>query len=197
MSRPPASSGSTGTPTGAKVILIAQRRQARSKITGRLARSRRALDAAYNFAVGYGYRPARVLWALTALVICVTISLQIPGPLAAMRAATGSGAVYTVHGPAPQAARAGTIPAATRRPAAHRSHADACGNGKVRCFNAVLYAIDTVVPLISLDQRTTWYPDAHAPYGTTMQTWLNAAAIIGWLLSSIFVLSLANLARSL
>jgi len=30
-----------------------------------------------------------------------------------------------------------------------------------------------------------------------MQTWLNVAAIIGWLLSSIFVLSLANLARAL
>jgi hypothetical protein len=30
-----------------------------------------------------------------------------------------------------------------------------------------------------------------------MQWWLNAATVIGWLLSSIFVLSLASLARSM
>ena len=73
---------------------------------------------------------------------------------------------------------------------------DVCGNGQVRRFNAFLYAIDTVIPLVSLGQRTTWYPGAHAPAGTLMQWWLNAATILGWLLSSIFVLSLANLARS-
>ena len=30
-----------------------------------------------------------------------------------------------------------------------------------------------------------------------MQWWLNVATVLGWLLSSIFVLSLANLARSM
>lgn len=59
-----------------------------------------------------------------------------------------------------------------------------------------LLCVDTVIPLISLDQRSTWHPDAQAPDGTFMQWWLNAAAILGWLLSSIFVLSLARLARS-
>jgi hypothetical protein len=39
-------------------------------------------------------------------------------------------------------------------------------------------------------------PAARAPAGTLMQWSLNAATILGWLLSSIFVLSLANLARS-
>jgi hypothetical protein len=34
------------------------------------------------------------------------------------------------------------------------------------------------------------------PACTLMQLWLNAATILCWLLSSIFVLSLANLARS-
>ena len=60
----------------------------------------------------------------------------------------------------------------------------------------MLYAIDTVIPLVALDQRTTWYPDVHAPDGTFMQWWLNAATVLGWLLSSIFVLSLARLSRS-
>ena len=39
-------------------------------------------------------------------------------------------------------------------------------------------------------------PRRAPPAGTLMQLWLNAATILCWLLSSIFVLSLANLARS-
>jgi len=78
----------------------------------------------------------------------------------------------------------------------HVPGSDACGNGEVVCFNPLLYAIDTVIPLVSLDQRSTWHPDASAPDGTFMQWWLNAAIVLGWLLSSIFVLSLASLARS-
>jgi hypothetical protein len=73
---------------------------------------------------------------------------------------------------------------------------DACGGGEVRCFNPVLYAIDTVVPLVSLEQRSTWYPDPSLRYGAFMQWWLNAATLLGWLLSSIFVLSLARLSRA-
>jgi hypothetical protein len=66
----------------------------------------------------------------------------------------------------------------------------------VRCFSPVLYAIDTVVPLISLDQRATWFPDPHVSGGQLMLWWLNLATLLGWLLSSIFVLSLARLSRS-
>jgi hypothetical protein len=36
-----------------------------------------------------------------------------------------------------------------------------CGDGKVRCLEPILYAIDTVVPLIDLGQRSTWYPSGH------------------------------------
>jgi hypothetical protein len=53
-----------------------------------------------------------------------------------------------------------------------------------------------VVPLISFDQRSTWYPDPHVPGGQLMLWWLNLATLLGWLLSSIFVLSLARLSRS-
>ena len=46
-------------------------------------------------------------------------------------------------------------------------------------------------------QRSTWYPDASTADGTFMEWWLNAASILGWLLSTVFVLALASLARSL
>jgi hypothetical protein len=185
-----------GYTSGARAILIAQRRHARRTITGKWALPRRALDAAFSLTVSYGYRPGRVLWLLAILVILVTCSLLPPGARAAMRATSSSGTVYTPQGPIrpPGTAAATTNAAGTATPA--HATADACGAGQVLCFNPFLYAIDTVIPLVSLDQRSTWHPDARAPDGTVMQWWLNAATVLGWLLSSIFVLSLASLARS-
>ena len=180
---------------GAKAILIAQRRHARRTITGKWALPRRALDAAFDITVSYGYRPGRVLWLLALLVILVTGSLLVPATQAAMRAASSSGTVYTPQGTfrAQEGASTPTSALVTAGPA---QATDACGEGQVLCFNPLLYAIDTVIPLVSLDQRSTWHPDARAPDGTFMQWWLNAATVLGWLLSSIFVLSLASLARS-
>jgi len=166
---------------GARAILIAQRRHARAAGTKRGSPGGRALDAAYGLTVAYGYRPARVLWLILALLVAVTVSLQVPGARAAMRATTSSGAVYTTAGPLGRPAHTRTAP---------------CGDGEVRCFNPVLYAIDTVIPIISLDQRSTWYPDTSTLDGTAMQWWLDIATILGWLLSSVFVLALAGLARS-
>jgi hypothetical protein len=174
-----------GYTTGARAILIEQRRHARRAVNGKWALPRRALDAAFDITVSYGFRPIRVLWLLAVLVILVTGSLLLPSPQVAMRA-TASDTVYTPHG----ALRG---PGAVASP---QAAADACGDGQVLCFNAFLYAIDTVIPLVSLGQRSTWHPDARAADGTFMQWWLNAATVLGWLLTSIFVLSLANLARS-
>jgi len=140
--------------------------------------------------VGYGFRPRRVLWLLAILLILVIFSLEAPTTQATMRATTAAGLVYSTHGPAPGSSGPGP---ADRAPAIARS--DACGGGQVRCFNPVLYAIDTVIPLVSLDQRSTWYPDPSLRDGALMQWWLNAATLLGWLLSSIFVLSLARLSR--
>jgi hypothetical protein len=177
-----------GYTAGAEAILIAQRRHARRAITGRGAPLRRALDAAFSTTVAYGYRPRRVVWLLAILLVLVIASLEIPTAQATMRATTSAGQVYSTHGLVPGA---GPVRAAAVPPA----RSDACGGGEVRCFNPVLYAIDTVVPLVSLDQRSTWYPDPSLRDGAFMQWWLNAATLLGWLLSSIFVLSLARLSR--
>jgi hypothetical protein len=177
-----------GYTAGAEAILIAQRRHARRVIAGPGMRLRRALDRAFSATVGYGYRPRRVLWLLAILLILVIASLEAPATQATMRATTAAGLVFSTRGPAPGTGQAGPA----RAPAAR---SDACGGGAVRCFNPVLYAIDTVVPLVSLEQRSTWYPDPSLRYGAFMQWWLNAATLLGWVLSSIFVLSLARLSR--
>lgn len=183
-----------GYPDGARTILIAQRKDAREFISGPWAKPRRALDVAYSATVSYGYRPGRVLWLLATLLILVTGSLLIPAAQHTMRATTPAGTVYTTQGPALASSPTASATGVRQRSAAMP---DACGGGQVRCFSAFLYAVDTVIPLISLDQRSTWYPDARAPGGMLMEWWLNIAAMLGWLLSSIFVLALANLARSI
>jgi hypothetical protein len=176
-----------GYTSAAETILIAQRSQARELITGPAARLRRALDGMFGASVAYGYRPGRVLWLLVVLLGLVIASLEAPAFQATLRSTTDAGIVYTTRGPLTD-----TTPATQ----AGLALPDACGGGQVRCFSPVLYAIDTVVPLVSLDQRNNWYPDPNVTNGTLMEWWLNAATILGWLLSSIFALSLARLARS-
>jgi hypothetical protein len=175
----------------AEQILIAQRRHARQIARPSATWPRRGLEAAYA-TIGYGYRPARVLWLLAALLVLVAASLELPASQATLRATNGNGDVYTTSG---------LLTSAHSTPSGHSAHGiapgtDACGDGQVRCFSPTLYAIDTVIPLISLDQRSTWYPDPHVSGGTFMLWWLNLATLLGWLLSSIFALSLARLTRS-
>lgn len=173
-----------GHASGAEEILIAQRREAGKVSHTRRASPKHLLDAVYRATVGYGYRPGRVLWLIVALLILVGTTLQLPAARATLRASDAAGHVYTTSG---------LLQKAGRTPAT--SATDQCGNGQIRCFSSFLYAIDTVIPLISLDQRSTWYPDSHLPDGTLMEWLLNLATMLGWLLSSIFVLSLARLAR--
>jgi len=69
--------------------------------------------------------------------------------------------------------------------------ARACAVGEVRCFDPWWYAIDTVVPIIDLHQRATWYPKS-----TAMAVWLSVSTVLGWVLSTVFALSFTRLGRS-
>ena len=171
---------------GAEQILIAQRKKARQVGRTAASRPRRLLDRAYA-TVGYGYRPWRVLWVILALLVLVTLTLAIPAARATMRASDGNGDVFSTVGLI-------VTPAGPVSPRVTASRS--CGDGDIRCLNPALYAVDTVVPLISLDQRSTWYPDPQVRYGEVMVWWLDLATILGWLLSSVFVLSLTRLSRA-
>lgn len=178
--------------SGAEQILMAGRRHARKATAASSSWPRRGGLALYA-TVGYGYRPWRVLWVLATLLVLVAVSLQVHPWQGTLRATNGNGAVYSVWGPVPSPTdQSAPVPGNS----ADRQPSDSCGDGEVRCFSPWLYAVDTVIPLISLDQRSTWYVDPHLPGGKLMQVWLNLADLLGWLLSSIFVLSLARLSRS-
>jgi hypothetical protein len=166
---------------GAEQLLIRQRSDARQAERRSRSRLTSVIDWVYDWTVGYGFRPGRVLWLLVTLLVLVTATLALPGVQHTMRA-SDQGVVFTVNGPLD----------------AHSPTAglDPCGGGQVRCFNPLLYAVDTVVPLIALDQRATWYPDRFVAGGEVVEWWLNLATMAGWLLSSIFLLSFARLARN-
>jgi hypothetical protein len=135
-----------------------------------VAPGRRGLDWLYGRTVGYGYRPGRALIALILLLVAVLGVLSFPAAADTFRATDARGEVYTVG--------------------------DDCADGHVRCFRPVFYAVDTVVPLVSLNQRSTWYPDAHLRRGGLLDVGLNVATLLGWILSTIVVLSFARLART-
>jgi uncharacterized protein YjbI with pentapeptide repeats len=203
-----------GYATEAEFLLIRQRDAARREATARVRatgtrsqRSRAAarswLDRLFGRAVGYGYRPARAIFALLALLAVVVAVLALPATARTLRAADARGNVYATDGrlltvsaddtplQGQRESRSGAVTPAGTSPAA-----DACGDGQIRCFNALLYGVDTVLPLVDLKQRATWYPSPHTPRGTLIQYVLSAATLLGWLLSTIVVLSFARLART-
>lgn len=181
----------------AEAILIERRRQARRASRPRRFSLGNVVDALYALAVGYGYRPGRTVWLLLTLLVAVAMSLYVPDVRATMRATDPRGNTYAVDGRlvnvGPSVTDTGTPDVA---PSSQRPRLDACGDGQVRCFNPVFYAVDTVVPLISLGQRSTWFASPHVRYGTLTEWWLNLATLAGWLPSTVYLLSFTRFARS-
>jgi hypothetical protein len=186
-----------GYTSDAEAILIERRHQARRAARRHRLSPRSLLDAFYGWAVGYGYRPGRTAWLLLALLVAVSASLYVPDVRDTLRAADARGNTYAVDGRVATVAPAQAGPQPTdATPSRRAPQADPCGDGQVRCFNPVLYAVDTVVPLISLGQRATWYPNPHERGGRLAEWWLNLATLAGWVLSTMYVLSFTRLARS-
>ncbi|MEU8661413.1 hypothetical protein [Actinoplanes philippinensis] len=162
---------------GADTVLVAQRRRARRLRTGR----RRLFDLLQDVTVRYGFRPQRALYLLVALIAAVTAGLSVPGVQAQMRATDQNALVFTTAGARPL-------------PDEHEPPGD-CGDGKVRCLSPFFYAVDTVVPLIDLHQRSTWYPGSERD-GVLLEWLLNLCTILGWIASTVFAVSFTRLGRS-
>jgi hypothetical protein len=101
------------------------------------------------------------------------------------RSAAGSGKAWALYSPSESLVVAG-IQGPTEA---------SCGAGRIRCFNPLYYAIDTVVPIIDLHQRSDWHP-APDPGGRLVGVILNLATILGWLFSTVFAVALARLGGS-
>lgn len=162
---------------GADSVEVAALRHARS---GRPAVAR-ILDKLFDTTVRYGFRPQRAIYVLLALITAVTITLYLPVVRNQMRATDDNAVLFD--------------PSGTRPTPDGDARLNACGDGKVRCLNPFFYAVDTVVPLIDLHQRSTWYPvdERHGPW---LEWWLNICTILGWLASTVFALSFTRLGRT-
>ncbi|MEK8106443.1 hypothetical protein NKG94_16705 [Micromonospora sp. M12] len=162
---------------GADKVLVVQRRQARRLQTA----PRRLFDLMQDVTVRYGFRPQRALYLLLALIAAVTVALSLSGVQEQMRATDQNALVFTPTGARPL-------------PTEHDPSGE-CGNGKVRCLSPFFYAVDTVVPLIDLHQRSTWYPVVE--HGGLLLEWLlNLCTILGWVASTVFAVSFTRFGRA-
>jgi hypothetical protein len=165
---------------GADDVLAAYRRLARRRLQWS-AWPRRLADGLWDVAVRYGYRPQRALGVLVALVITSWAALVPATVHDHLRASDTIGVVYS-----PAGALSDGVPTAA---------AAACGGGRVRCFNPLFYAVDTVVPIIDLHQRSDRYP-APDDGGRLLDLVLDIATVLGWLFSTVFAVALARLGGS-
>jgi len=181
----------------AEKVLIAQRREVWSSPTLQMnatgwaraaARLRMVSTRLVGELIGYGYRPGRVVYILAVLTAALGMLLAQPAVQLEMRSVDPQGSVYTVAGPL------------NDEPTSTTPHREAkvsmpCGDGRVRCFNPAAYAFETVIPLVSLGQRSSWYVNEETRRGRFISAGLMACSVFGWVLSSIFVLAFTRAAR--
>lgn len=130
----------------------------------------RIASKANNLLTGYGYRLGRLGFVLLLIVTAMAGFVSQPWSRERLIAKPGDTGV--------------SVTASTDRCAA------------VPCFNPVLFAIDTVVPLIDLEQRRSWHADGTRSTGRTLEWALGLATVLGWTLSSVYLLSFARFNRS-
>ncbi len=158
-------------------------RRQRQQDGGWRNRTRNLTDRLWEVSVGYGYRSSRAAAALLVLVLMTAGALELPAADDVMRTVDEDNAVY---GPS------GRLDDQTGTAGAAVGEMYTCGNGRVRCFSPGFYAIDTVVPLLDLQQRSTWYPDEDSPDGRLYAWGLNIAVLLGWATSSLLVLGVTQ-----
>jgi hypothetical protein len=172
----------------AQKILIARRNRSRrtdvdasegpTRLTRRLARW---LIAPFELATGHGYRPQRAATVLALLIATAFLMVSIPSNQLLLRTSDENGNVYTPYG--------------ALHPKSEDSASEPCGDGAVRCFQPAAFAVETVLPLISFSQTSTWYVGEESTQGRILGAALSVLTALGWLVSSIFVLSFARVLR--
>ncbi|MEO0829741.1 MAG: hypothetical protein AAFY03_04705 [Pseudomonadota bacterium] len=144
-------------------------------------------DWIMHVTIGYGYRPGRAI--LLAIFLICGLALFFG---AAWRAGDMAPA------PAPILVSEGwldVVEAGHENPAKVWSAPGAAGQD-FETFNAVAYAADLVIPLISFGQEDTWAPStSRGPLGR-MGWWLRwVAKIVGWIVTALGAAALTGLIR--
>jgi hypothetical protein len=141
-----------------------EKRDVEAASEGRIARARATL---LRLTIGYGYKPWRALaWLLIVFGLAVALS-WFAAQNQAMIATKPPGGVAVVAAPS----------------------ASTCIN-TYPCFNPVVYAAESVLPIVNLHQAEFWAPDGSRwpwlPFAVTGLT------LVGWVLTSMLVAALAG-----
>lgn len=101
-------------------------------------------------------------------------------------------------------AQGGELPLATG-PAAGRA---APGQSQLHCFlaqpeaasypafNALMYSLDALFPVLVIGQREYWRPDPNKPWGSFAMAYFYLQAMVGWALSLLAIAGFSGLVRS-
>jgi len=152
-------------------VAIKRKRRARST----LSPLHRARDWAFWLTAGYGYRPWRAGAGLVLAIAALALIMTLPAAenVIVPAATTVREAVPAENGDLGQST-------------------DVCALGGDGCVNAVLYAADVVVPVLDLSEAAEWQISTRAGWGNAYE-WTSALfSAVGWVLTSVFLLSFAR-----
>ena len=63
-------------------------------------------------------------------------------------------------------------------------------------FNASMYSLDTLFPVLEIDQKSFWRPDQSKPWGTMAIWYFYIQSVLGWALSLLAVAGFSGLVKS-
>ena len=152
----------------ARKIAIARKQALIARSGNRASRLARHLVL---WPVGYGYRPARALWCLLALIAFGTLIFS--GPV-------GGGVMLP--------AKLGEAQVTAYQTCA------ALPPGYPR-FQPLVYAIDTALPIIDFHQEAWWLPDEAGVRGLGTQVYLWLHIALGWLLTTLGIAAVTGIIK--
>jgi cytoskeletal protein CcmA (bactofilin family) len=187
-----------GHPEDARQVLIAKEERQRAAVLARLRREvtgtwrhfriplRIGLDRLLGALIAYGHRPLRTLWWLAAMWLLGAVLFGV---------AHGDGAfkpnnAFILSKPewaqcADGGARRGDHPSTL---ACYRAQPEAAGYPR---FNAALYSLDTLVPVVDLEVQDYWVPDETVSPAARTYLWVHIA--MGWFLALLAVAGFSGL----
>ncbi|MGD9803258.1 MAG: hypothetical protein AB7E81_03155 [Hyphomicrobiaceae bacterium] len=63
-------------------------------------------------------------------------------------------------------------------------------------FNAWMYSLDTLFPVLEIDQKNTWRPDPSKPWGSQAIAYFYLQSVIGWALSLLAIAGFSGVVKS-
>jgi hypothetical protein len=63
-------------------------------------------------------------------------------------------------------------------------------------FNAWMYSLDTLFPVLEIGQKEMWRPDPNKRWGSAVMTYFYFQAVVGWALSLLAIAGFSGLVKS-